>query len=55
MTLFKEKSDLNKKIGYIKEKNLIRLMIPEDIETVINLLVVFVFLAVFIKMAQPPK
>ena len=28
MTLFKEKSDLNKKIGYIKEKNLTIGLVP---------------------------
>ena len=30
-------------------------MVPEDIETVITLLLVTLFLAVLIKMSQPPK
>jgi len=30
-------------------------MVPEDIETVISLLVITLFLAIFVKMGQPPK
>jgi hypothetical protein len=30
-------------------------MVPEDIETVISLLVITLFLAILVKMAQPPK
>jgi hypothetical protein len=30
-------------------------MVPEDIETVLSLLIVTLFVAIFVKMAQPPK
>jgi hypothetical protein len=30
-------------------------MVPEDIETIVSLLVVTLFVAIFVKMAQPPN